>query len=102
VGTIWGRLLETVISATGAALVGYLISQLQIRSRLERQAADIDHRLVQPLREKVATMETAALNYVTRAELEKDMQRLEKNLRDLIGLLREDIRDLAAKMDRRP
>jgi len=59
---------------------------------------EFEREVVKPLRDDVATLK---LNYVTRAELERDLKQLREDMKEWIGLLRSDIKDLSAKLDRR-
>ena len=88
------EILKTAISYLIAIALGAVVTALQARKRM----VEFEHEVVKPLRDDVAALK---LNYVTRAELERDLKQLREDMKEWIGLLRSDIKDLSAKLDRR-
>lgn len=91
---LWTEILKTAISYLIAIALGAVVTALQARKRM----IEFEREVVKPLRDDVATLK---LNYVTRAELERDLKQLREDMKEWIGLLRSDIKDLSAKLDRR-
>lgn len=91
---LWQEILKTAVSYLIAIALGAVITALQSRKRM----VEFEHEVVKPLRDDVAALK---LNYVTRAELERDLKQLREDMKEWIGLLRSDIKDLSAKLDRR-
>ena len=91
---LWTEILKTAISYLIPIALGAVVTALQARKRM----IEFEREVVKPLRDDVATLK---LNYVTRAELERDLKQLREDMKEWIGLLRSDIKDLSAKLDRR-
>lgn len=91
---LWQEILKTAVSYLIAIALGAVITALQSRKRM----VEFERETVKPLRDDVAALK---MTYVTRAELERDLKALRDDMKEWINLLRGDIRDLAAKLDRR-
>lgn len=90
----WSEVLSSALTYLIAVALGAVITAFQQRKRLE----EFEREIVKPLRDEVAALK---VNYVTRQEFERDMKQLRDDMKEWINLLRGDIRDLAAKLDRR-
>lgn len=91
---LWQEILKSALIYLTAIALGAVVTSLQWNRRMQQ----FEHDVVKPLRDDVATLKATT---VTRAELERDMKQLRDDMKEWIGLLRADIKDLAAKLDRR-
>ena len=88
---LWKEVLKSALTYLIAIALGAVVTALQARKRLEQFERDV----VKPLREDVVTLKA---NYVTRLELERDVQRLRDDMKEWIKLLREDIQNLGKEI----
>lgn len=76
---LWTEILKTAISYLIAIALGAVVTALQARKRM----IEFEREVVKPLRDDVATLK---LNYVTRAELERDLKQLREDMKEWIGV----------------
>ena len=91
---LWKEVLKSALTYLIAIALGAVVTALQSRRRLE----EFEKNVIKPLRDDVTALKTT---YVTRAELERDMERLRSDMKEWINLLREDIRNLAKELRER-